>query len=579
MSEPTDPTDAPPIVGIDLGTTFSLVSALQGGVPTLLPNALGEVLTPSAVSLSEAGEILVGAPARARAVTHPDRTVLAFKRDMGTARTFPLGGRELTPQDLSALVLGALKADAEAALGVAIHEAVVTVPAYFGDAQRQATKDAGELAGLKVERILNEPTAAALAYGLHQRDREARVCVLDLGGGTFDVTVLEIIEGCIEVQSSAGDARLGGEDFVDLLLRHVLAELRGRHGDAPPDAQGLARLREACELAKRRLTADPEATVAVAGIRLGRRDVDFELGLGREAAEGLWQPLLERIRVPIQRALRDAKLAPEQVDEVLLVGGATRMPCVSRLATQLFGRLPLRTLPPDEAVALGAAIQAGLKQGDAAVEDLVVTDVAPFTLGVESADRLGHRIVGGLFTPILERSTVIPASRVERFFTMSDRQKEIEVKVYQGEHARCERNQLLGRYFVKGLPPSPAGEEAVDIRFTYDLNGILEVETTVVGTGKKASLVIEQRPGALGAKERKQALDALQRLKLHPRDALPNTTALARAEALFVELTGEARTALGAAISQLQLALESQDPGIIAEARASLVALTEALRR
>lgn len=566
------------IVGIDFGTTYSLVAALQGGSPVLLPNALGETLTPSAVSVADSGELLVGAPALARAATHPDRTALAFKRDMGTSERYQLADKSFAPQELAALVLAGLKADAEAALGHPVREAVVTVPAYFGDLQRQATREAGRLAGLVVERIVNEPTAASLAYGLHQLDRECQITVLDLGGGTFDVTVLEIIEGCIEVQASAGDSRLGGEDFVTALEEECLSWLKSEHRFEELDRSGRARLRQACEIAKKRLSAQPEATVVVPGLPLGRREVDVEIPITRERAEELWRPLLDRIRGPIVRALRDASLRPEQIEEVLLVGGATRMPCISALAAQLFGRLPARSLPPDEAVALGAAVQAGLKQGNEAVEDLVVTDVAPFTLGVEVAEKSAGRTIEGLFSPILERGTVIPASRVEQYHPLEPGQTKIELNIYQGEHARCERNHHIGRLTVSGIPRHPSEVRSVDVRFTYDLNGILEVETTIVKTGKKARLVIEQRPGTLSSGALEQALKRMQGLKLHPRDALPNTTALARAEALYTELTGPARQRLAGAMSAFRLAVEGQDPIEIAEMREMLVALTAALR-
>ncbi|HMR05793.1 MAG TPA: Hsp70 family protein, partial [Polyangiaceae bacterium] len=391
-------------IGIDLGTTYSLVATLVDDEPQVLENAVGELLTPSAVSLTDDGELLVGAVARARATTHPKATALAFKRDMGTDRLVSLGDREMRPEELSALVLGALKRDAEAVLGQSIAEAVGTGPAYFGELGRRATRDACELAGLHVERIINEPTAAALAYGLHERHREMRAVVLDLGGGTFDVTVLEIMEGVIEIQASAGDSRLGGEDFVDRLSDHVVAELRQRYDiDLASDPRGLARVRDAVEMAKRRLSKDARTQIALPRLGASARDVELELTL--DQAEELWQPLLGRVRGPIRRALGDAGLKPEDVDEVLLVGGATRMPCVVQLAATLFGRLPLRTLPPDFAVAHGAAIQAALKRGDAAVADMVVTDVAPFTLGIAVGDKVGSHEVSGLFAPILDRGT------------------------------------------------------------------------------------------------------------------------------------------------------------------------------
>jgi molecular chaperone HscC len=570
-----------PIVGIDLGTTFSLVATLRDGAAVVLPNAIGELLTPSAVSIGDDGVVLVGAPARARATTHPTRTALAFKRDMGTDKVYDLGLRKLSPPELSALVLGALKRDAEAALGCAVEEAVITVPAYFGDMQRQATRDAGAIAGLKVERIINEPTAAALAYGLHERHREMRAVVLDLGGGTFDVTVLEIVEGVVEIQASAGDARLGGEDFDAALAERITARARTQQGlELGNDPRARARVREAAEVAKKRLSDAESAGVALFELPLGNgRTGNVELTLSRDEAEEAWAPLLDRVRAPIARALRDARLAPDRIDEVLLVGGSTRMPCVARLSAQLFGRLPLRKLPPDEAVAMGAAVQAALKSGDAAVEDMVVTDVAPFTMGISSATRLGSQHVAGLFSPVIERGTVIPVSRVERYQTMGDMQREILVEVYQGEHSLCRDNQKLGQYHVRGLSPKPAGEESIEIRFTYDMNGILEVETTILSTGKKEILVIEKSPGRMTPAQIKAAREAMSRLKLHPRDALPNTTALARADALYVELSGPAREELGHAIAAFRAALESQDDKEITPRRHRLLDLCAALKR
>jgi molecular chaperone HscC len=486
----------------------------------------------------------------------------------------------MKPQELSALVLGALKRDAESALGCAVEEAVVTVPAYFGDLQRQATRDAGAIAGLRVERIINEPTAAALAYGLHERHREMRAVVLDLGGGTFDVTVLEIVEGVVEIQASAGDARLGGEDFDAALADRFARIAEADHGwDLRHDPRAWARLREASEQAKKRLSDAASTTIALVDLPLrGGRSGSLELSITRDEAEEAWASLLDRVRAPIHRALRDAKVAPAKIDEVLLVGGSTRMPVIARLAAQLFGRLPLRKLPPDEAVAMGAAVQAALKDGDAAVEDMVVTDVAPFTMGIATASQLGRQHVSGLFTPVLERGTVIPASRVERFFTMGDMQKEILVEVYQGEHSLCRDNQKLGAYRVE-VPPRPLGEESVDVRFTYDLNGILEVETTVVSTRRTETLVIEKSPGRMSAAEVKAAQKAMARLKLHPRDALPNTTALARADALYVELSGPARQELGHVIALFRAALEAQHEADIAPLRDRLLAMIAAFKR
>jgi len=573
---PAIPADRPLVIGIDLGTTNSLAAVLQAGEPVTIPNALGEHLTPSAVSVLESGELLVGAAALARQATHPSATATAFKRDMGTDRRHVLGGRSFTPQELSALVLRSLRQDVETALGRAVDEAVITVPAYFDELQRRATRDAASIAGLAVERIINEPTAAALAYGLHQRAREFRAVVLDLGGGTFDVTVLEVMEGVIEIQSSAGDSRLGGEDFVDALAEVVAAE--GGPSGLRDDARAWAALRAACERAKRRLSSAPEAEVVLAEVPLdGGRSLSLRHVVTRERAERAWAPLLRRMEAPLSRALRDAELTPERVDEVLLVGGATRAPCVVRLAAELFGRMPLRNLPPDEAVAYGAAVQAALKSRDEAVQDLVVTDVAPFSMGIATASVMGRQHISGLFTPVLERGTVIPASRSQRFSTIDANQKFIKVEVYQGEHALCRENRQLGEFTVGPLPPKPAGRVSIDVRFTYDLNGLLEVEATVPDTGQKTSVALEQVPGRLTADQITQARRAMERLKFHPREALPNATALARAEALFAELTGTPRELLAQHMTALRLALESQDAAVIAEAREQLTALMASL--
>ena len=568
------------LVGIDLGTTNSLVAILQHGRPVIIPNRLGEGLTPSAVSLDGDGTVLVGAPALARATTHPRQTALAFKRDMGTERPYELGKKTLRAPELSALVLRTLREDAEAFLGRPVDEAVITVPAYFDEVQRRATRDAASIAGLNAERIINEPTAAAMAYGLHERHRTFRAVVLDLGGGTFDVTLLEVMEGVIEIQSTAGDTRLGGEDFVDALVDLCAARLQIR-ADLLASPVARARLRAACERAKCRLSSEETARVVLPELDLGGagRRLQVDEPIHRAEAEAAWGDLLARLRTPVLRALRDAGARADEIDEVLLVGGATRMPCVVQLASELFGRLPLQTLPPDEAVAMGAAVQAALKGQDAAVADMVVTDVAPFSMGVATATPLGRTHVAGLFSPIIERGTVIPASRVETFTTVADGQRKIELEVYQGEHSLCRDNRKLGELTVGGLPQRPAGQVTIAVRFTYDLNGLLEVETTVDDTGKKVSAIFEHTAGRLRRSEIEAARRAMERLKFHPREALPNVTALSRAEALYVELTGSAREELGHAMGVFRGALERQDPAVIEPARAALLALTATLWR
>jgi molecular chaperone HscC len=569
-------TDRPLVIGIDLGTTNSLAATLQAGRPIAIQNALGEHLTPSAVSVLENGEIVVGAAALARQATHPQATATAFKRDMGTDRAVALGTRAFTPQALSALVLRTLREDVELAFGRSVDEAVITVPAYFDELQRRATRDAATIAGLKVERIINEPTAAALAYGLHERAREFRAVVLDLGGGTFDVTVLALTEGVIEIEATAGDTRLGGEDFVDALAELVAAEVKA--DGWREDRRVWAGLRAACDRTKCRLSTELDAEVALVDVpSASGGSVSLRHAVTRERAEQTWTPLLKRMEAPIHRALRDAGIAVERIDEVLLVGGATRMPAVARLAAQLFGRMPLRSLPPDEAVAYGAAVQAALKTHDAAVDDMVVTDVAPFSMGVATASRMGRQAVAGLFSPILERGTVIPASRVQTFHTIEPNQKKIKLEVFQGEHALCRENRKLGEFEVGPLAPDRTGAASIDVRFTYDLNGLLEVEATALSTGQTTTVVFEKIPGRLTADEIASARRDMERLKFHPREALPNTTALARAEALFSELTGPPREALAQATTAFRLALESQDARTIDVARDQLAAVMSSL--
>ena len=563
------PNPKEPIVGIDLGTTYSLVAVLRDGVPTVLPNALGKTLTPSAVSVEKSGQVFVGESALSRQSTHAADTVTAFKRDMGTARTHRLGGREYSPQALSALVLRSLKADAEAALGMPVREAVITVPAYFDEGQRRATRDAALLAGLRADRIINEPTAAALAYGLHHRNREFSAVVLDLGGGTFDVTVMDVIEGVMEIRSTAGDTRLGGEDFVWVLLDHALGEGRIERASLTPNSLG--RLQAACEAAKRRLSSEPEAMIAVSDLeRTSGRAVEVRVRVTRDQAESLWAPLLARLRAPIVKALNDANQAAAKVDEILLVGGATRMPCVVALVGEVFGRPASTALPPDEAVAMGAAVQAALKARDAAVEDLVVTDIAPFTMGTAVLGGMGSMMVEGIYLPVLERGTVIPASRMKTLSTVRDNQKLVEVEIFQGEHSLCRDNTFLGKFTLDQLPPRPAGGVVIDLRFTYDINSLLEVEATVRETQQKKSIVLENAPGRLSPEKIAETLENFKRLKFHPRDAQPNVATLTAAEALYTELKGMDREALAQLLAAFRAALESQDASLIDGIRESL---------
>jgi len=548
------------IVGIDLGTTNSLVAVWENGVPRLIPNSLGEVLTPSCVSVDDDGTILVGRAARERLQTHPQHSAANFKRLMGSDKTVMLGKRAFRPEELSALILRALKEDAEAALGRQVEEAIVTVPAYFSDAQRKATRAAGQLAGLKVERLLNEPTAAALAYGIHLRDSESKFLVFDLGGGTFDVSVLDLFENVMEVRASAGDNYLGGEDFVTLLVERFI-DSAGVPNALKRDARFMQRLHAQMEVAKRALSDAPSVTVRVA-----EGQAEYSMELDEAALEKACSALLVRLRHPVERALRDARLPIAELDNIVLAGGATRMPAVRRMVARMFGRFPACDINPDEVVALGAAVQAGLKMNDAALDEVVMTDVAPYSLGTDTSIHLdGGGLSHGHFDPIIERNTVIPVSRVKRYYPVQDNQLEVELNIFQGEARMAADNIKLGQLKIK-LPRAPRDDNAVDVRLTYDVNGLLQVETTLVHTGDVHTLVIEGNPGLLSEQEIATRFAALSELKIHPRDRMENRTLLARGERQYQQLRGAARDGLGQQIVRFEQALDTQERHVIGPA-------------
>ncbi|MEZ6013745.1 MAG: Hsp70 family protein [Planctomycetota bacterium] len=566
--------DQPPI-GIDLGTTHSLVAVFTPTGPRLVRNAHGATLTPSIVGVLEGGEVVVGEAARQLALTEPERVVATFKRWMGTDRVVELAGQRFSAPALSSLVLRALKRDAEADLGVEIHNVVVTVPAYFNQHQRAATKRAGELAGLVVDRIVNEPTAAALSYGFDRRSDDKRLVVFDLGGGTFDVTVMEIFEGTLEILGTAGESRLGGEDFTEALMGEALGRL-GRHLEVAElrEPRLVARIRAEAERAKRQLGEGDVGRLRVPDSEgvLGPEHAVLEVSGAR--FEELVEPLLERLRRPTLRALRDAKLSVGAIDEVLLVGGATRMPVVRRLADDLFGQKPRAGVHPDEAVALGAAIQAALVADDAAVEDLVMTDVCPHTLGVEIVKEFGSRQVDGYFLPVIHRNTTIPVSREESVFTVNPGQTRIQVRVYQGESRRVEENALLGELDVKGLPGGDRGLEVI-LRFTYDPSGLLEVEAIVPSTGLRQAILLQQAATGLNEGDLRETHQKMQALKFYPREDLEHQRLLRFGNAALKEVSPALR-------GDVELALDRYEHWLMQNERqeflAARAALLEALR-
>ena len=565
------------LIGIDLGTTNSAVAVWQanenGGEAKLVPNALGALLTPSAVSVLPDGTTLVGAAALERMGLKDGATATSFKRFMGTDRKVKLGKKEFSAEDLSALMLMALRDDVAACTGTRPTEAVITVPAYFNDRQRKATRRAGELAGLTVRRLINEPTAAALAFGLQDKAEREPFLVFDLGGGTFDVSIVEMFEGIVEVRASAGDNRLGGDDFNAALAMAV----RGRLDPdgllaklEEPRAQAL--LLQAAERAKRALSEGQEAEFAVT-VEDQRLSTTITTSEFEAQAEGL----IRRLRDPVVRALRDSQIDAASLSEVVLVGGATRMPVVRKAITRLFGRFPNSSVHPDHAVALGAAIQGGLIARDGGLEEIRITDVCPFTLGIETAEHSARgTIQQGLFSPIIERNTPVPVSRSGIYSTMGDNQKQIEVKIYQGEAREVSGNVHLGQIKVP-VPAKPAGEVSIDVRFSYDSSGLLEVDVEVPLTGARHNLLIideEDRKAAKDLDARRQALAAL---KHHPREEAGNQALLARAERCYEEFLGDVRAVIGDRTRMFVAALDSQEPRRIADASAMLTELLDML--
>lgn len=556
------------IVGIDLGTTHSLIGVYGPDGPRLIPNALGSVLTPSVVSVGDDEGVIVGRAARERLVSHPQRSVAAFKRWMGTDRVTALGSHRFRPEELSALILKSLIADAEAELGEKVVEAVISVPAYFSDSQRKATRIAGELAGIKVERLINEPTAAALAYGLQQREGGGRYLVFDLGGGTFDVSILELFEGVMEVHASAGDNFLGGEDFTQALLNAFLNDT-GLSASQLALSE-LATLERRIETLKHDLARGNEASVELPLAGEPRQWRIDEAGFARVS-----EPLVQRLRAPLERAMRDAKLSPGQLDEIVLVGGASRMQLSARLVSRMFGRLPLRHVNPDEAIGLGACVAAGMKARDQSLEEIILTDVCPHTLGVNTTRESQGGYTAGVFSPIIHRNSTVPVSRVERYYPTHDGQRQVEIQIYQGESPRVENNVRLGAISID-LPSRRRDENAIDVRFTYDINGLLQVEATLPSTGLRHEVLVEKNPGVLSQEEIRERLAALAAIKVHPRDQQENIALIARAERLYEELLW-ARDQLQSALVQFRGVLDLQDSAVISEHRSEFVRFLDAV--
>ena len=471
------------IIGIDLGTTNSCVAVMEGGQPTVIANTEGARTTPSVVAFTKTGERLVGEPAKRQAVTNADKTISSIKREMGRDYKVSIDDKKYSPQEISAMILQKLKADAEGYLGEKVTEAVITVPAYFNDAQRQATKDAGKIAGLDVKRIINEPTAAALAYGL-DNEKEQKIMVYDLGGGTFDVSIIEIGDGVIEVLSTAGDNRLGGDDFDQAIVDYIVADFKGANGvDLSADKMALQRVKEAAEKAKKELSTATTTNINLPFISMNASGpLHLDMNLTRAKFDELTSNLVERTAEPVRRALSDAGLSAAELGQVLLVGGSTRIPAVQDKVKQLTGKEPSKSLNPDECVALGASVQGGKLAGDAGAGDIILFDVTPLSLSIET--------MGGIATRLIERNTTIPTSKSQVFSTAADNQTAVDIHVVQGERQFAKDNKTLGQFRLDGIAPAPRGIPQIEVTFNIDANGIVNVSAKDLGTGREQHITI-----------------------------------------------------------------------------------------
>ena len=560
------------IIGIDLGTTNSCVAVMEGGEAVVIPNSEGNRTTPSVVAFSKDGERLVGQIAKRQAVTNPDHTIISIKRKMGTSDKIKIDGDEFSPQEISAMILQKIKADAESYLGQKVTQAVITVPAYFNDSQRQATKDAGKIAGLEVLRIINEPTAAALAFGMDKTDKDEKIMVFDLGGGTFDVSILDIGDGVFEVLSTNGNTKLGGDDFDERIIEYLVSEFKKSNGiDLSTDKMAMQRLKEAAEKAKIELSGMQQTQINLPFItadQTGPKHLDITLT--RAKFEDLIRDLVDSTRIPVENALKDAKLTSDDISKVLLVGGSTRVPCVQEMVKKITGKEPDKGINPDECVAIGAAIQGGVLSGD--VKDLVLLDVTPLSLGIET--------YGGVFTKLIDRNTTIPTKKSQIFSTAADGQTSLEVHVLQGEREMAMDNKTLGRFQLTGIAPAPRGVPQIEVTFDIDANGIVHVSAKDMATGNEQKVSITASTNLTDDEIDKAVKDAEAHAKEDKKkkeeiEARNNAESLVyncqkTIDELGDKISGEEKAKAEAEIEKVNKALEGKDAEEIKKATDSL---------
>ncbi len=551
-------------IGIDLGTTNSLIAVFTDDGPQLINNSLGTPLTPSVVSLDKDGTLLCGEMAKTRLVSAPDHTAALFKRSMGADKTYRLGKKKFSAEELSAAILRSLKADAEAHLGQDVVDVVISVPAYFNELQRKAVKAAGKMAGLNPLRLINEPTAAALTYGLQDLEAESTILVYDLGGGTFDVSILEVFEGVMEVKSTAGDAYLGGEDFTAKLAEHLATTLSDVAGK--PDEGALRKLAEQAKLGlSEKHNVDLSANIGGS---------ELNATVTRDEFETLTAGLLTRLRRPVERCLYDANLSVDDIDKVVLVGGATRMPVIRTLVAKQLRKLPESRIDPDHVVALGAAVQAGLVGQNKALDDVVMTDVTAFTIGVETTQQVGRDAKSGYYLPIIERNTVVPVSRETVVHTIYPGQEQVDVNVFQGEAPMVKSNIFLGELSVR-VPYNMKDYEAISIRLTYDVSGLLDVDVTILSTGKTKSLTITALAGEISPAQIEKTRKSLAALKVHPRELDENKHLMGRLEQCYVMARLTDREEIQQMMVHFESVIDRQNPSDITRVREEIGAVLD----